>query len=582
MPGVRPQVISGLFGGSCGLLLSALVEILQLAGDSPSAAACAAAAAAGLAAGLLGQLRRLPGLIGAASGLLFGGWIWGPSRLAPVMPAWPLLIAAALTWRRVLRSESSEPPAPAAWWEAALVFLGAAGVPAWERALALLGGGGWTLGACSALAGLFLGAGAAAWAAGRAPAGLRESPFAASTLLLATGLAGAVGLAGLRFIGLTFGSADRLQSPLRHAGDAALILGQAALLAAGWSAAPAAAVWGRPQSGMRRAALTGAGLAGLAAGWIGLKTLGCETALAAAALAAAVLGCACRPWPGLRGTVAWQLRLAALALVMGSAWRHRALFSEIWHNRLNAAFPGGDFIFLKEDGDESLGAYRFPTGTTVLLSDGVAFTRKPAGGRRTAHWAMLLHRNPSRALVAGTRSPAVLGALAAHGVEVSAFDPHPAAATALETISPSWRQGLPGLGLTTGYWKRPPARPLAFDVALLLDPPPPAGGERARRALSPRVLLALKSRLGPGGILAYRPPSGADPGLLERDLALLRTRFATAGLLDAGDGPTLIATDSSSFADTAERLRRAPVEIHADDLTLEAAAAAGPPWVIPP
>ncbi|MDD5658036.1 MAG: hypothetical protein PHF00_12365, partial [Elusimicrobia bacterium] len=365
---------------------------------------------------------------------------------------------------------------------------------------------------------------------------------------LASGTAGLLGLAWLRLIGLNAGADDRLLQPLGAGADAWLTAGPSALACCLWLVPlPLAAYGAAPRTRWAAALLAVAGP------WAArplLPPLGAENA--AALLHAAMAG-AGLVWAG-RALASWgpvlskaaPAGLAAAALLVAA---HGAFLRDVWLARLNAAFPGGRYLELSEDGRECLALYRFGSGATVLLRDGRAWHNDGLAAKRQAHLPLLMHGRPRRVLLLGPRRPETIASALAHGAEVTVVDPHPAAPRLLAALSPQGRLPAPRPGssgrltLVRGDPRRwlAAAGP-AFDV-IILELPPGAGTPESVRLATREALASLKTRLAPGGLAAVRLPDPRPRASLLRTLRAARSVFRRAGTFALPGGPLLAAGD---------------------------------------
>lgn len=407
----------------------------------------------------------------------------------------------------------------------------------------------------------FLGAAAARTTRGwAAPRGLPP---------LAAGLGGLALLHFIRFLGINAGSAEYLQAPLRSGHDLLFLPVQAALALALW--AWALAMPQEPDPNPPRESLTSRragqlaliGGAPLAAALI--PSLGLTAAAASFNAGLIALGLA-------QGRFQLRTSLAASAAALLMARSLGEPFKDIWQNRLNAAFPGGRFLVHAETGSESLSVYEFSSGLRILLRNGLADPCGPANARRQAHWPLLLHRSPRRALLAGTIHPLALTSARAHGVQTDVWDPHPRLKEVRASLGgPGWEMGgevFKSLGA------RPPPG-AGYDV-ILLPVPVPWTSPEAAFSTTREALQAWKERLAPGGILALRLPAGS-PSREARALKTAQDAFAHSGALDLGGCALLLASDEPLAAEAVDLLLRLKPEVLKEDPALLDEISAGPP-----
>lgn len=176
----------------------------------------------------------------------------------------------------------------------------------------------------------------------------------------------------LRFLGLNMADARLLTDPLGSPSYVFFVLGQAWLVAA--LAALAVVRAGRGILGLET------GLAARCAPWIAALASAATASLlepsvwVAGAGAVVTLGAAlrARPWSYWR-TRPLRARAVALApgLALALAARAPGLMRDVWTARLDAAYPGGRFLSLIDDGARTRAFYEFSTRDRVCLRDGV-------------------------------------------------------------------------------------------------------------------------------------------------------------------------------------------------------------------
>lgn len=481
-----------------------------------------------------------------------------------------LLLAGLLTLagRRLSRGESpmnsgagNAPPLPSQLW---LWGLAAGSWVLWTRCLGLLIGHSlyaFALALACALLGAALGRIPRGWTA---PRGLPP---------LAAGLGGLALLHFLRFLGINSGSAEYLQAPLRSWRDLFFLPGQLGLALTAWAwilAMPQEPDPSPPEeSRAKQAAGVAVLLAGAPAAAALLPLLG--PAAAAAAFNAGLVALGLR-----QGRFQPKTALAALGAALLMALSLGEPFKNIWHNRLNAAFPGGRFLAHAESGAETIIVYEFSSGLRVLLREGIADPANPRSAKRQAHWPLLLHPSPRRALLVGARHPFTLRSALAHRAEVDALDAHPR----LMEI---------GEALAGPRWERPareprilaylPPRGAGYDV-IILEVPVPATSPEAAFLTAQEALETWKQRLAPGGILALRAPRDSAPRR-ERVLRTVREVFAHAGLLDLSGFSLILGSEQALSANPADMLLRLGPEVLKDDPSLLDDIVAGPPRIHP-
>ncbi|MCX5796347.1 MAG: hypothetical protein NTY77_12715 [Elusimicrobia bacterium] len=554
-------VFMAALGGGCRFVADLPRRPLPALAAPATALFCAA-----LLLPLLGL--RAVGLAGAALGL--AGWVKSRGPAAPpAVSEVPQVPAGRISLR----------PAPPAWL---LAPAGAAAV-AWARCLGLLWGHSFY-----AFCGLLVGAGAGTafglWLKGRCAPALDAAGLPRRLFVFVSALAGLLGLCWLRFIGINAGAAEYLFAGLRGPGDLSFIVGQSTLALAFWSALLAMA-WPAPAEDVANAAGTpslparasGALLAaaGPLAAWALIPRLGAAETAAVCHLALAALSLAADRQPLLRKPVLARVALAGLALALVMGWHCRELFADVWLNRLNAAWAGGRYLALAEDGRELLAVYRFSSGVPVLLRDGAAWVEAPAEAKREAHLPLLLQGSPRRVLMLGVRNPLTLISAMAHGVEVRAVDSHPEAGLILRAQAPTpWPPPSPSVNGATLSWTRAdPRRYLraagpSFDV-IIEELPFPATTPEWARLTTREAFRELRGRLNPAGLAALRLPAPYPPLSLAQTLRTARSVFAHVGGFELPGGYLLACSDQPLASQPAALLARSNVYVQADDLQLE-------------
>ena len=386
----------------------------------------------------------------------------------------------------------------------------------------------------------------------------------------ASGLCGLLGLAWLRLIGINAGSAERLLTPLILSRDVLSILGPSLLAFTLWLSALAPTQTSRtPRWGETLLAAAGPWAAWLLIGRLtapGTAAV-CHLAMAAGGLAWA--GRRLKEYPILSKAV--FLGLAAGCL---SAWHSRDLFHDVWINRLNAAWPGGRFLALVDDGRECLGAYKFSSGATVLLRDGTAWSNGTAEAKREAHLPLLMHGSAHRILLSGARHPATIASALSHAIEVTALDSHPQANRILAALAEkAWPPSDVPPGAQLKFLNRDLLRHLrsggpSYDV-IILEVPFPVNAPQALRLLTKESFREIKNRLAADGLAALRLPAPYPPQSLPRILSNAKEVFGHTGGFALPGGLLLIAADHPLLADAPTLLARRSVFVQADDFDLE-------------
>jgi len=577
---------------------------------------------------------------------------WVLASLCALASTWILLPLAGakltsfsglflLAWGLALELRRARKPMLTAWGQPLLWALAAGASVAWARCLSLLLGSPFYAFGCL-LSALALGAGLGRLLARR----LRQET--AAWALAMTGLLGILIPHFLRFLGINSGAARYLHLPLGSLWDIFFIAGQAWLALAAWATglslaqeasqeapgraardalAPSfsavASVRALPRAARdaQRNDLAGLfGLAGPACALALIPRIGPAGAAALFGLLILAHGLLKKkeilgPW-----TAALLLACAWLSWMVGDP------FKDIWITRLNSAYPGGEFLALREDGDEALGVYRFSPGTRILLRNGFPDFKPEEAARRQAHLPLLMLPSPRKALLVQTRHPMTLSAALSHQVEVTLLDPHPALAEILKAQAEgSWE--LPRERFT---WVKSPLRrflrgpvtthPPRGEVStyrgdqapqalvpsprggdeqwggggkqlrgpskgeydlILLELPAPAYGPRAAFQTTRESLRALRERLAPGGILAVRIPLPIFEENLKRLLRAAQGGFPHSGLLKLPGCLLLLASEQPLETSPRTLLSRIRAGILIDDFSLPEEIRKGLPWVQP-
>ena len=576
------------------LPISAIILIWAGLGTMGPAAAClaltlgtgAAACAAGLAGLPLAALawglgpgpgspRQPLGPLAAAVAVAISGTVLLPLLGVRMVGLIGLVLASAgcaLAWTRRLPAAAAVPPQP---WVLALA--GAAAV-AWTRCLSLLWGHS-LYALCGFMAAACAGGALGYWLRDRIAAALDAAGIPRSLWVFASGLAGVLGLAWLRFIGINSGAADYLLSPLLGPGDLVFIAGQSALALALWCV-PLPLSWGPASQGSlprdrgpaAKAAAALIAAAGPLAAWALIPRLGAAETAAACHLAMAAAGLirALRHRL-LAGPVLPKAAAAGLVAALLLGLHSRSLFTDIWLNRLNAAWSGGRFLELVDDGRECLAVYRFSSGAQVLLRDGAAWFNDAAWAGRATQLPLLMHGSPRLVLLAGARSPASAAAAMAYGVELVALDPHPGAGRILRAQAPKGWPPPTGSRLTfvqADLRRHLRAAGPSYDAVILELPFPAQTPESARHATKD-AFQELRGRLAPGGLAAVRLPAPYPPRSLARTLRTARAVFAHVGGWDLPGGYLLVCSDRPLLADAATLLSRRKVFAPSDESYLD-------------
>ena len=355
----------------------------------------------------------------------------------------------------------------------------------------------------------------------------------------AAGLLAAIIPLLLRFLGLNAADPAMLEDPLRNA---VFLLGQT------WLAAALAA-----------AAAAGAATASFIEPSVVLALGGCALALAAALRL--------RPWT--RGQ-SQPLRARALTLApvfcLALASLAPGLMRDVWTARLDAAYPGGRFLFLRDDGARVLAAYEFSIKDRTALRDGVIQSDDIAArlavrvlaGQRFGLRRMLISRPPT---------PAAPVDASLIGLSVTLEKGTSSEAATLDALGgPRWREILEA-----------PAPQDKPEAALLFLPRPAPRCER-RRWAGAAALRALRARLMEGAPVAVLLPPGVATGEVE---AAAREVFGSARTADVGRGVLVVA--APEIETNAERLySRLPAAARSPDPRVARALAEALRWRPPP
>lgn len=517
---MREKISLGCLGASLGLAGTALCARL-LAWDL-GAAPVAAALATGLALAWTAApgSASAPAAASCAAAIALCGAV-----LLPLIGIRLTLTAAVLLAAAALKLGAGAAPGPrrqAPPWAAALC---AAAVTLWARILMLLGGDAlWSLTVVgsAATAGT---AAAAVWNERPESAGGQSS---SGLWGIASGLAGLMGLALLRFVGLNEGSAELLQQAAPP--DFLMKLGSHAWLAVfACSGAAAATACQEPRRASRLAVAAGA-----------LTAAGLASRLWAAPTAASLHGIMV-----LAGVLAVGPRTLSLRTMLGqgvaaaltaAAWLSYGslgLVGDIWLNRLNMAFPGGRYLAAWNDSRESLLYYQFSSGATVLLRDGTAWSDPNISARRQVHLAMLAHPQPA-SLLLQTLSHSSMNSALCYGLPLRLL----ASRAGQNMIRATWKKTWPppNLTLDSRGLRRTLGGPQTYDVIIIelsVLPGRPASLDR-------ELLASARAHLNERGLLAVRVPAPRAAQDLPWLLAAAEPLFADIGAFDLPGGPLLI------------------------------------------
>lgn len=537
---MRQKIASACLGAGLGLAGPGLFcKALALGAGTTWAAALVALAAAflwALAPALAGWPGGALAFCAACAAALWLPWAGLKLSLAAAL----LLLLAGLALSRGGSPVGHHRP-----WDAALA--GACAV-AWTRLLNLLG--------ADALSSLIIVFSAAAAAACVAKA-LRRLNGEAGFWGLASGLAGLLGLSVLRFVGLNAASPELLQKSM-DGRDLFWLASHAWAAVFFWSAAagaPAAA------SGWGARLLCGAGPAAAACL---LPRLGSAQTAAFFHLLTILAAVAALGVGRLRPrSMTGQATAAALAAALWLGAMSRRLLPDVWLNRLNAAFPGGRYLALEDDGRESSGLYRFSSGATVLLREGGAWSNPEATARRQAHLALLSHPAPRRVLLS-VLSPASTRSVLTHGVEAAWLGGPSARAVMSAASGENWPWPPAGLTLIKRGLRQTLKNAAAgYDVILMELPVLPSRPFFPAR----EDFAALKAALTPEGVLALRLPSPRVEQL-PLILAAAAPSLPNAGAFDLPGGPLLIFSEKRVRFDAETWRARLSLQARLDDIEL--------------
>lgn len=571
-----------LAGCGLGILGPPLFQILQRNGSPASAAAATLAAAAAWA---LSASSVPAALAAAAAGTLASALLILPAsgELGALFAASAALAAAFLRRKPAAAAPGGGTP-PAA---AVLAVVAACG---WTRCLSLLVGH-WLYGVSIVLGAALAGVAAGKWAERRLR--FQAQNWNGPLALAVAGAAGILFIYFLSFLGFNTGEAERLDKTVLGTGDFLFLHAQAgAALTVWWGLLGYAAANAPPEAERGDAASlvspmspasTASPIIGAVLGWLALRHAG----------GVLTAGLACL---GLMGRGAFLLRrtrpahpmlrpcLAGIILGVFLVGRQRDLFKDVWLNRLNNAFPGGEFLFFHDDGNEALGVYRFASRAPVVLSDGTASYQDPAAARRAVHQTILLHSRPKSILLLGTRRPETILSALAHGIAVTAADSHPSLGKCLEALDrarvleseefpgksskPPWppAEGAERLTLTRTRPGRLPPLAAPPDV-ILLEPIAPLRGPRAALQTTRDAFRRMRSALAPGGLAAVRLTGALNGETVGRVASSLAAEFPYLGALPAPGGLLLIAAEAEPRP--GDWKRRLTVAAQLDDLALE-------------
>lgn len=438
----------------------------------------------------------------------------GVPGLAPLAAALPCAVALLF-----LRG------AAAPWW---LVIAAACAVSALSRLL-----GTWC--ADPALGAILAATAALSGIAVQAPVSRPDEDEAVSWAAGA-GLIAALLPVLLRFLGLNTASAVCLEEPLCAA---VFALGQVWLACVLASAAAARAARGlaHPAGAPERTLPLLAALAA-SAGAIRLESSVLLAAAGAAMAVAAVLRA--RPWTQWRTR---PLRARALALCVPlaamCAMRSPGLMRDVWTARLDAAYPGGRFLSLVDDGIRQRCVYEFSIKDRISLRDGTLQGDEVSG--RVAAMALRGQRSiMSSALLVDPPTPAAPRAAAALGLTVALDEGSLPEAAVLDALGgEGWRAALSA--------PKPGEKP---DGAILFLPRPLRFAQ-ARRLGGAAALRALRERLTARACAVIVLPSGESNSDVDAVESSAREVFGAARAARAGQAfliaacPDEIETDPS-------------------------------------
>ncbi len=538
--GVNPALAAGLAG-----LAPALVYALVMRGADPNWAAaltltviCAAAALARAEAG--GSASA--GLAAAAGGL-------AGAALLPLAGASAVLfvftLAAAWGFRR-------RGAAGTGGDERLLPLVCAASIPLVRMVSLLLGSP--ILGLASVIAGA--GLGAAIGRRVRSP-GLAALPACA----IVSGAAFAAAPHFLRFAGINAGDPTFLQAPLRGFGDLVALGGQSALAAAACVLPLTVAEEEMSESSLVRR-LAAFALIPCSA-WL-TGAIGPARAAALEGAALVVYGA----WRHGRGWAQRESLAPRLLAGVGALGLLAAAFCgdplrDIWLNRLNAAYPGGHFLYLDERGPRALGAYQFSTGLIVTVEDGVVDANGYQAAALEAHLPLLAHREDELrdVLIVGALNPLTIDAAASHGARVDVLDRVKSADPLRQAFS-------------SGRWKLPKETRLvskpgpSYDV-IVVEVPVPLHGMDAARETTREAFKNWHARLKPYGVLAVRAPRPWFVPSLARLTRGVRDEFKEIGAFQFPGALLVLASDQFIAVDNSSLLKNLTPEARLQDPELE-------------
>lgn len=505
-------------GAAAGAALVPVFLWLLSRGLSTSWAAawCAAAALAPAACGV--PMAEPVSLLGVAAGLAVSTFV-----LVPAAGVYVALAAAAV----LLAAGRGLKSAPARGDAAAAAGASAFAVALWRCLSFLLGHSLYALAAVAAGGALGLAAGRAArrplrgadrWLPGLGP--------------IAAGVLGLLALEVIRLVGLNAPQPEHIRSAVLGAGEALWLCAHAVAGMAAVAAALGAFELDAP-AGSPAAALTP--LAAAAA----LPLLGAPATAAVAALGLCGLGA----W---RGRARWPkdavLSRAVPAVLAGAlvlAVHSRQALLDVTINRLIGVYPGGNILRWKEEAGTTAAVYRFGSGYSVLLRDGVSDFE---GGEPafTLVRQTLLAGAPKSLLLAGTLHPESLAATSASQgpLRVTFYDRRRDCRAILADLTPGGKAPLPDVVDCGG--RRPPHGP--FDAVVAAVPPPFSAPENALQTTRQRA-AAWKRRLSPSGVLAWQLPAPPNDPSARAAAAALRATFARVLVAPLGAGTVMLAGD---------------------------------------
>ncbi|MHB2025845.1 MAG: spermidine synthase [Elusimicrobiota bacterium] len=256
--------------------------------------------------------------------------------------------------------------------------------------------------------------------------------------------------------------------------------------------------------------------------------------------------------------------LCALTLAPGM----RGLMDRVWINRLNAAYPGGRILSLARGPGEDVAIYRFSSGASVLLRNGVASYASADCAKLEVNLPILLDEHAfegpadgassrkystAHILLLEIRNPLSLAAGLSSGATVDWVDPNPGIKKIIVSQNPEI------LRLTSNRLRMKIENPKNFlrsspnryDV-IVFDLPAPLSSPQAAFDASLQTLRMMRRRLTPGGILLLRVPLPYFSDALARLANAVKRRFAAAAILQtpgclflvAGQKPLIPRIDS--------------------------------------